>query len=208
MIVCSALPRCTISMTRCAAGLLSTPVRWTGFGLARRVGPLPSPTGRGGGRTRRARDGASILSGSAAIGSCGTSNRRRSRSGTGWRTVNATRVAAMAAWRWRNERNSSGCGERTASSGSSGRSSQMPAPDSYGELIVKRVLHPPISFPELNVGRVHRYVCHPGRPLGSDLSVCKLVSGGTWLFRTMLPHSRGRRGLGGGTNLDGGILQP
>ena len=43
-------------------------MRWTGFGLASRLGLLPSPTGlvKVNGRTRRARDGGSILSGSAA----------------------------------------------------------------------------------------------------------------------------------------------
>ena len=60
MIVCSAPPRCTISMTRCAAGSPFIPMNWSGFTLATRPGPSPSPTGLGSGRTRRERDGASI----------------------------------------------------------------------------------------------------------------------------------------------------
>jgi hypothetical protein len=82
MIVCSALARCTTSMTRCAAGSPVIPMKWTDSGL-RHLDPLPSPTGLGGGKTRRARDVASILSGSAAIGSCGTSSTSTRRAAAG-----------------------------------------------------------------------------------------------------------------------------
>jgi hypothetical protein len=74
MIFCSALARSTISMTHCAAGSTFIPTSWSGFGLDTRPGPSPSPTGLGSGRSHRARDGASIPSGSVAIGSCGTSS--------------------------------------------------------------------------------------------------------------------------------------
>jgi hypothetical protein len=82
------------------------------------------------------------------------------------------------------------------------------SPGSYGGLIVKCVLHGVKSYIEMIVRCACRRVHHPGRSPGSDRSVCKLVSGGTWLFRTMVPHSRGRGDLGDGTNLDRGISQP
>src|SRR3954468_19148065 len=84
----------------------------------------------------------------------------------------------------------------------------LSSPGSYGGLIVKCVLHGVKSYIEMIVRCACRRVHHPGRSPGSDRSVCKLVSGGTWLFRTMVPHSRGRGDLGDGTNLDRGISQP
>src|ERR1700704_6629414 len=70
-------------------------------------------------------------------------------------------------------------------------------PGSYGGLIVKCVVDGERSFSEVTVRCACRRVHHPGRSPGSDRSVRKLVSGGTWLFRTMVPHSRGRWGPGG-----------
>ena len=51
---------------------------------------------------------------------------------------------------------------------------------------------------------------HPGRPpLAQAKPACKLVSGGTFGFHTMMPYSSGLvGGQGGRTNLDGGVLQP
>jgi len=71
---CSAPTKSTLSRTRCAAGSPVIPKRWTTCGPVTHTAPFPSATGLGGARTRRARDGASILSGLAAIGLCGTSN--------------------------------------------------------------------------------------------------------------------------------------
>ena len=48
-----------------------------------------------------------------------------------------------------------------------------------------------------------------GSPLLRPRVACKLVYGGTRGFRTMMPQSRDRLGAWeGGTNLDGGVLQP
>ena len=52
-------------------------------------------------------------------------------------------------------------------------------PGSYGDFLVKRIMRDGVSFSGLNVCQVRLCVHHPGRPLWSDLSVCKLVSGGT-----------------------------
>src|SRR5215472_14615917 len=61
-----------------------------------------------------------------------SSNRRHSRSGTGWPSVSVTPAGATAAWRQQSARNSIDCGVRTASSGSSGRSCQRRPPGSLG----------------------------------------------------------------------------
>jgi len=52
-------------------------------------------------------------------------------------------------------------------------------PGSYGGFLVKRIVSDGTSFSGLSVGHIRRCVDHPGRPPWSDLSVCKLVSGGT-----------------------------
>src|ERR1017187_2729759 len=56
---------------------------------------------------------------------------------------------------------------------------RAPAGSSYGGFLVKRIVSDGTSFSELSECHLRRCVHHPGRPLWSDLSVCKLVSGGT-----------------------------
>lgn len=81
-------------------------------------------------------------------------------------------------------------------------------PGSYGGFLVKRIVSDGTSFSGLSVGHIRRCVHHAGRP--PWVRPVGLQARIRWnsLFRTMLPHSRGRRGLEGGTNLDGGISQP
>lgn len=81
-------------------------------------------------------------------------------------------------------------------------------PGSYGGFLVKRIVSDGSSFSGVSVGHVGHCVQHAGRPLWSDLSVCKLVSGGTICSVPCCPI-RGAGGVWrGGTNLDGGISQP
>ena len=100
-------------------------------------------------------------------------------------------------------------------------------PGSYGDVIVKAVYRHWVSVGlsegsrqslpvERNVGagggRGARHgipVTILGGSLCSDPQACTLVSGGTCRLRTTMPHPRGRLGAWeGGTNLDGGVLQP
>ncbi len=50
---------------------------------------------------------------------------------------------------------------------------------SYGGFLVKRIVSDGSSFSDLSACHVRCSIDHAGRPLWSDLSVCKLVSGGT-----------------------------
>jgi len=62
------------------------------------------------------------------------------------------------------------------------RGRPKPAPDSYGELIVKRGLHERSPFlwrGEQAAPRIGAACTALGGPLGSGRSACKLVSGGT-----------------------------
>ena len=79
---------------------------------------------------------------------------------------------------------------------------------SYGGFLVKWIVRDGVPFLTLSVCHVRRLRSPSwATPLVRPVGLQARIRWNHW-FRTMLPHSRGRRGLEGGTNLDGGISQP